>query len=89
MNRLVVYSLPIAISSITGNNTMDLLYLLKENFKNLLLDLLIIRRSFENLSYLSVLTKVRKELKQPETIYNELKSSKKSSKPSEEQAKRT
>ena len=32
---------------------MDLLYLLKENFKNLLFDLLIIGRSFENLSYLS------------------------------------
>ena len=32
---------------------MDLLYLLKENFKNLLLDLLIIGRSFGNLPYLS------------------------------------
>ena len=32
---------------------MDLLYLLKENFKNLLFDLLITGRSFENLSYLS------------------------------------
>ena len=32
---------------------MDLLYLLKENFKSLLFDLLIIGRSFENLSYLS------------------------------------
>ena len=31
---------------------MDLLYLLIENFKNLLFDLLIIRRSFENLPYL-------------------------------------
>ena len=41
------------MSSLTGNHTMDLLYLLKENFKNLLFDLLIIGRSFENLSYLS------------------------------------
>ena len=32
--------------------TMDLLYLLKENFKNILFDLLITGRSFENLSYL-------------------------------------
>ena len=32
---------------------MDLLYLLKENFKDLLSDLLIAGRSFENLSYLS------------------------------------
>ena len=32
---------------------MDLLYLLKENFKNLLFDLLIIGRSFGNSSYLS------------------------------------
>ena len=32
---------------------MDLLNLLKENFKDLLSDLLITRRSFENLSYLS------------------------------------
>ena len=32
---------------------MDLLYLLKENFKNLLFDLLITGKSFENLSYLS------------------------------------
>ena len=32
---------------------MDLLYLLKENFKNLLFDLLIIGKRFENLSYLS------------------------------------
>ena len=41
------------MSSLTGNDTMDLLYLLKENFKNLLFDLLITGRSFENLSYLS------------------------------------
>ena len=32
--------------------TMDLLYLLKENFKNILFDLLITGRSFENLPYL-------------------------------------
>ena len=32
--------------------TMDLLYLLKENFKNILFDLLITGRSFQNLSYL-------------------------------------
>ena len=32
---------------------MDLLYLLKEKFKNLLFDLLITGRSFENFSYLS------------------------------------
>ena len=42
-----------AISSVTGNHTMDLLYLLKDNFKNLFFDLLISGRSFENLSYLS------------------------------------
>ena len=42
------------MSSLTGNHTMDLLYLLKENFKNLLSDLLIPGRSFENLSYLSI-----------------------------------
>ena len=54
LNRLVVYSLPTAMSYLTGNHTMDLLYLLKENFKNLLSDLLIPGRSFENLSYLSI-----------------------------------
>ena len=52
LNRLVVYSLPTAMSSLTGNYTMDFFYLLKENFKNLLFDLLITGRSFENLSYL-------------------------------------
>ena len=40
--------------SLTENHTVNFLYLLKENFKNLLFDLLIIGRSFENLSYLSV-----------------------------------
>ena len=39
------------MSSLIGNHMMDLLYLLKENFKNLLFDLLITGRSFENLSY--------------------------------------
>ena len=36
LNRFFVYSLPTAMSSVTGNHTMDLFYLLKENFKNLL-----------------------------------------------------
>ena len=40
-------------SSVTWNHTMDWFYLLKENFKNLLFDSLITRRSFKNLSYLS------------------------------------
>ena len=54
LNRLAVYSLPTAMSSLTGNHAMDLFYLLKENFKNLLFDLLITGSSFENLSYLFV-----------------------------------
>ena len=33
LNKLVVYSLPSAMSSISGNHTMDLLYLLKDNLK--------------------------------------------------------
>ena len=41
------------MSSLAGNHTMYLLYLMKENFKNLLFGLLIIERSFENLSYLA------------------------------------
>ena len=53
LNRFVVYSLPAAMSSLAGNHTMDLFYLLKENFKNLQFDLLITGRDFENLSYLS------------------------------------
>ena len=53
LNRLAVYSLPTNMSSLTGNHTMDLFYLLKENFKNLLFDLLIRGRSFENLPCLS------------------------------------
>ena len=35
------------MSSLRWNQTMDLFYLLKENFKNLLFDLLITGRSFE------------------------------------------
>ena len=53
MNRAVVYSLRTAMSNLTGNHTMDLLYLLKKNFKKLLSDILITERSFKNLSYLS------------------------------------
>ena len=37
----------------TGNHIMDLLYLFKKNFKNLLFDLLIMGRNIKNLSYLS------------------------------------
>ena len=40
------------MSSLTANHAMDLLYLLKKKFKNLLFDLLITGKSFENLSYL-------------------------------------
>ena len=54
LNRLVVYSLPTAMSSVAENYTMDLFCLLKENFKNLLFDSLITGMSFENLSYLSI-----------------------------------
>ena len=53
MNRLAVYSLPTAMSSLTGYHTMDLFYLLKKNSKNLLLHLLIPGKSFKKLSYLS------------------------------------
>ena len=60
LNWFVVYSLPTAMSSVTGNHTMDLLYLLKENLKNLIFDLLIRGRSFQNLSYLSSLFVVKK-----------------------------
>ena len=41
LNRLVVYSLSTAMSSVTGSHTMDLFYLLEENFKNLPFDSLI------------------------------------------------
>ena len=50
LNRLVIYSLPTAMSFLTENHTMDLFLL---NFINLLFDLLITGKSFENLSYLS------------------------------------
>ena len=53
LNRLVVYSMPTAMSSVTGNHTMDLFHLLEENFKNVLFESLIMGRSFQNLSYLS------------------------------------
>ena len=53
MNRPVVYSFPTGMSSLTVNHSIDLLYLLKENFKYLLMDLLITGSSFENLIYLS------------------------------------
>ena len=52
MHWLVLFPLPTAMSSLTGNHTMDLLYLLKKNFENLLFELLITGRSFDNLSYL-------------------------------------
>ena len=45
MNRLIVYTLPTAMSFLTGNHTMDLLHLLKENFKNLLFGFLITKSS--------------------------------------------
>ena len=50
-----LFSMPTVMSSVTGesNHTMDLFYLLKENFKNLLFDTIITEKSFENLSYLS------------------------------------
>ena len=50
LNRLVIYSLPTAMSFLTENHTMDLFLL---NFINLLFGLLITGKSFENLSYLS------------------------------------
>ena len=53
LNRIVVYSLPAAMSSITGNHMMDMFYLLKEIFKDLLSDLLITGWTFKNSSYLS------------------------------------
>ena len=47
-NRLV-YLFPTAMSFVTENHTMDLFYLLKGNFKNLLFDSLTKWRTFENL----------------------------------------
>ena len=41
------------MSSVTRKHMMDLLYLLDENFKNLLFDLLITGKIVKNLSYLS------------------------------------
>ena len=41
LTQLVVYSLPTAMSSVTQNHTINLFYLLKENFKYLLFDSLI------------------------------------------------
>ena len=41
LNRLAVYLMPTAMTSLTGNYTMILLYLLKKNFKNPLFYLLI------------------------------------------------
>ena len=35
--KRLVYSLPTAMSSITGNHAIDLFYLLKKNFKNLII----------------------------------------------------
>ena len=52
LNRFV-YSLVTAMSSVTGNHTMDLFYLLKESDKNLLYGSLISGRSYESLPYLA------------------------------------
>ena len=41
LNRLVLCLLPTAMSFLIGNHTMDMFYLSKENFKNLLFYLLI------------------------------------------------
>ena len=49
------------MSFVAGNITMDLFYLLKENFKNLLFDLLIARRSFKNFPYLSICSLPQRE----------------------------
>ena len=53
VNRLVVYSFPTAVNSLTGDHTINFFYLLKMNFRNLLFDLLITGHIFENLTYLS------------------------------------
>ena len=57
LNWRAVYSLSAAMtaamSSLIGNHTMDLFYLLNKNFKNLLFDSLIPQKNFESLSYLS------------------------------------
>ena len=61
LNWIAVYSLPTAMSSLTGNHTMDLFYLLKKNLKNLLLDLLNRKelREFVLFMKLFVATKVK------------------------------
>ena len=41
------------MSCVTGNPTMDLFYLLKENFKSLLYNSLITVKHFDKFSYLS------------------------------------
>ena len=38
VNRLVVYSFPTAVNSLTGDHTINFFYLLKMNFRNLLFD---------------------------------------------------
>ena len=53
LNQLVVYILPTVMSCVTGNPTMDLFYLLKENFKSLLYNSLITVKHFDKFSYLS------------------------------------
>ena len=54
LNRLVFYLMSAAMSSMTWDHAMDLLQLLKKNFKNLFFGSLMMRRSFQNLSYLSI-----------------------------------
>ena len=55
LESLAFYSsLPTTMSSVAANHAMNLFYLMKENFKNLLFDSLITRRSFKNLSYLFI-----------------------------------
>ena len=51
---------------------MDLLYLLKENLRNLIFDLLIIGGSFENLFYLSIGHKDEDSEEYAQTYYKAL-----------------
>ena len=53
LNQLVVYLPSTAMSSQIRNHMMDLLYLLKEDFKKPLFNSLITGMSYKNLSYLS------------------------------------
>ena len=53
LNLLFIYLLPTAMRSVAENYTIDLFYLFKGNFKNLLFDSLITGRSLGNLSYFS------------------------------------